>query len=488
MKVGRFGIVKKISNLYKKLNSLRLSQKNIDENLIEKKKLIEKLKELLIIDGSINIKYNEFKKIQNSWFKIGQVPRSQNTVLWNNFQHHIKNFYDYLHLNRKFKEIDLDHNLKEKEKIIFNAKKLVDNAYEFKVFKDFERLKKRWKYELGPVKKENQEELEKELETIENNLNIKRKEFELNKDSILNNNYSTKEILIKEIEALYQTEAKSIKNWQERIKIFDTIKNKIESSGPIPRKFQKIFWNNYKKVIREFYSRKNTFFKNIKNIYSENLKKQELLIEEIKTIIAKDDSEKERQNVISIQKQWKLIKPIPYKANEKNWKIFKDICDIYFQNISQNRNLEFKKNKDSELKQNQIIEKLDKFSGELIDIENICKEYLSINKTSLAKEKLFFDKIKNLLLKTDLNEKESQDKISEIKIKLMSIDQKKSEVYNINIKIDKLKKDLTQQENNLLFFNDKSKENKLLKTVLLKIENQKLDIEKLINEKKDLLK
>jgi hypothetical protein len=70
----------------------------------------------------------------------------------------------------------------------------------------------------------------------------------------------------------------------------------------------------------------------------------------------------------------------------------------------------------------------------------------------------------------------------------MSIDQKKSEVYNINIKIDKLKKDLTQQENNLLFFNDKSKENKLLKTVLLKIENQKLEIEKLINEKKDLLK
>ena len=52
-------------------------------------------------------------------FKIGNVPRSQNLILWNNFQHHIKNFYDYLHLNRKFKEIDLEHNLKEKEKIIF---------------------------------------------------------------------------------------------------------------------------------------------------------------------------------------------------------------------------------------------------------------------------------------------------------------------------------------------------------------------------------
>ena len=52
----------------------------------------------------------------------------------------------------------------------------------------------------------------------------------------------------------------------------------------------------------------------------------------------------------------------------------------------------------------------------------------------------------------------------------------------------KLKKELTQQENNLLFFNDKSKENKLLKSVHLKIENQKLEIEKIINTKKKLLK
>ena len=146
---------------------MKLGQKNLDDNLIEKKLLIEKLKDLLIVDGSINEKYNEFKKIQNSWFKIGQVPRSQNVIIWNNFQHHIKNFYDYLHLNRKFKEIDLDHNLKEKEKIIFNAKKLININDQFKALKDFERLKKRWKFELGPVKKENEDNLEKELKSIE---------------------------------------------------------------------------------------------------------------------------------------------------------------------------------------------------------------------------------------------------------------------------------------------------------------------------------
>ena len=467
---------------------MKLSQKNLDDNLIEKKDLIEKLKSLLIIDGSINEKYNEFKKIQNSWFKIGQVPRSQNVIIWNNFQHHIKNFYDYLHLNRKFKEIDLEHNLKEKEKIIFNAKKLTNINDQLKAFKDFERLKKRWKFELGPVKKEKEESLEEELKSIEEALNIKRKEFELNKDTILITNYNLKESLIKKIELLNQTELKSIKNWQEKIKTFESIKNEIDLAGPIPRKLKKIFWNNYKIVIREFYLSKNTFFKNIKKTYSDNLKKQDLLIEEIKIIITKDEEGKERQNVISIQKKWKLIKPVPYKANEKNWKIFKNICDIYFQKASQNRNLKHTKNKESEIKQDQLIEGLSEINGDSIELENVCKEYLSINKINSEKENLFFEKIKYLLIKEGFNEEESKIKINEMKSKFMSIDQKKSQVYKLNSNLDKLKKDLIQQENNLLFFNDKSKENKLLEAVHLKIKNQKLEIEKIINQKKDLLK
>ena len=467
---------------------MKTNQKNLDDNLTEKKLLIEKLKELLIIDGSINDKYKEFKKLQNSWFKIGNVPRSQNLILWNNFQHHIKNFYDYLHLNRKFKEIDLEHNLKEKEKIIFNAKKLINNNDQYKAFRDFERLKKRWKFELGPVKKENKEKLEKEIKSIEEKLFKKRKEFELNKDAILSTNFNTKENLIKEIESLHQTESKSIKDWQEKIKIFDSIKKNIEHTGPIPRKLKKTFWNNYKKVIREFYSTKNIFFKKIKKVYSENLKKQDTLIDEIIKISSKDDLEKERQNVISIQKQWKLIKPVPYKANEKNWKNFKNSCDIFFQKISQNKNIKTKENKKSEIKQNKLIQDLEKFNGELVGLENIFKEYFSVNKISSENEKIFFEKIKTQLIKQGLKEEESQNKLNEMKSKFMSEDQKNSEVYKLNLKLDKLKKELTQQENNLLFFNDKSKENKLLKSVHLKIENQKLEIEKIINTKKKLLK
>ena len=60
---------------------------NLDQNFDEKKELIEQLKNLINQDTSLNEKYNQFKKIQNSWFKIGPVPRIKSGIIWNNFQH-----------------------------------------------------------------------------------------------------------------------------------------------------------------------------------------------------------------------------------------------------------------------------------------------------------------------------------------------------------------------------------------------------------------
>ena len=70
---------------------------------------------------------------------------------------------------------------------------------------------------------------------------------------------------------------------------------------------------------------------------------------------------------------------------------------------------------------------------------------------------------------------EIENKISDIKSRLMSADQKNIELKNINNKIDSLKKEVSQQENNLSFFNENSKENKLLKTVHDKIKKNKMN-------------
>ena len=444
--------------------------KKIDtnQNLVEKEILINRLKNLIDDDISVGKKYQELKKIQNSWFKIGPVPRTKSKIVWNNFQHHIKNFYDYLHLNRKFKEIDLEHNRIQKEKILLHAKNLINSNDKIKIWKDFRRLKKRWNYELGPVEKKFEKELNSELEEIENEINKSKKHFEENRDSILEKNYDDIIVLLEKGKSLFEDKTESLKSWQRRISDFEKIKRQILNSGPIPKKLNKKFWTDYKKLIKEFYSQKNSFFKNLKKIYSHNIEKQFSLINEVEKILDNENPESLRSQIISIQKKWKLIKPVPYKVNKKNWLDFKSKCDIFFRKLNEKKNFNSKELIKSNEKQESIIEKLNSFSGKQKDLEKIIENFILTSVSNSKNEKIFYNKINSLFLNLGLNNLEIEKLITEIKTKCMSSDQINEEINTINQRLDVLKKELVQQENNLSFFNEESKENlnKMKKSLL----------------------
>jgi len=464
-----------------------LKKINTNQNLVEKEILIDRLKNLINDDISISKKYQELKKIQSFWFKTGPVPRTKSKIVWNNFQHHIKNFYDYLHLNRKFKEIDLEHNRIQKEKILLHAKDLINSNDKIKIWKDFQRLKKRWNYELGPVEKKFEKELNGELEEIEIEINKSKKIFEENRDSILEKNYDNIIILLEKGKSLIQDKSESLKSWQRKISDFEKIKRQILNSGPIPKKTNKKFWTDYKKLIKEFYSQKNSFFKNLKNVYSDNIQKQFSLINEVEKILDNENHESFRSQIISIQKKWKLIKPVPYKVNKKNWLDFKSKCDIFFRKLNEKKNFNSKELIKSTEKQESIIEKLNSFSGKQKDLEKIIENFILIGVSNSKNEKIFYNKINSLFLNLGLNNLEIEKLITEIKAKCMNSDQINQEINTINQRLDVLKKELVQQENNLSFFNEESKENKLLEKVHRKIDKNKIEIENLNKMKKSLL-
>jgi len=193
---------------------------DLSKNLKLKQNLINELKELINLDTTMNEKYLGFKEIQNKWLKIGPVPRIQSEIIWNTFQHHIKNFYDYLHLNRKFKEIDIKYNLDKKKETIEQAKKLIVIEDKVKASKYLERLNKKWKFEIGPTKKENEIILNEEFKRVGNLIKENKIEFDKNKDSILEENYLKIENLINEIREIVETEIASTGEWQKNITSF----------------------------------------------------------------------------------------------------------------------------------------------------------------------------------------------------------------------------------------------------------------------------
>ena len=71
----------------------------------------------------------------------------------------------------------------------------------------------------------------------------------------------------------------------------------------------------------------------------------------IEELTSNDDLNTNRKEVVSLQLEWKKINPVPYKINQKNWKKFKTICDVFF-------------NKINHQKSNQLIKKLQKSYSE----------------------------------------------------------------------------------------------------------------------------
>ena len=463
--------------------------KNIDlsKNLKIKKDLINKLKELINLDMKMNEKYLGFKDIQNQWFKTGAVPRADNVILWNTFQHHIKNFYDYLHLNRKFKEIDVKYNLEQKKETIEQAKKLIDIEDKIRATKYFERLNKKWKFEIGPTKKEDEIKLKEKFYSVGEQILENKKEFDKNRDSIINDNYLKKINLLNEIQNLIQKEDNSTKEWQTKIKSFDRIKSEIEISGPIPTKEKKKYWSNYKNIIRLFYSKKNEYFKNLKKTYKENINKQESIIKKAESLDSSENLEKNKKEIIILQKNWKTIKPIPYKVNEKNWKLFKSICDEFFKKIHEIKTLKSKELIKNEEEQIKILKKIENFDKK-DDINILIEDWKKTGNISSGNEIEFNKRVKKVFIKSGLTEKDSIEKLLKIKIGSMNQSQKDSEINTLNKKLEILKKELTLLENNISFFNDKLKENKMLDKSRNEIQSKKNEIETLIQQKNILKK
>lgn len=459
--------------------------RNIDlkKNLENKKVLIENLKNLLNLDNKMNEKYLEFKKIQDEWFKIGPVPRVDNGIVWNNFQHHIKNFYDYLHLNRKFKEIDIKYNLEQKETVIKQAEELLRNEDKIRSYKYFERLNKRWKYEIGPTKKENESKLNEKFSEIGKEIQKNKKEFDLNKDSILAENLLKKESHLNEIKNLISKECNNTKDWQRKIKEFERIKKILETTGPIPSNKKNDYWKKYKDTIKDYYSSKNIFYKNLKRIYKENIEKQEILLGKAKILKNTENLEQNKKEIIILQKEWKKINPVPYKVNEKNWKQFKSICNQFFNKIDEEKVIKIREIKKNQKNQNKFIREIE-INSSNINLEELLKKWESLGQKSKENE-IKFEKYVLKKLKSDgLSVEQSKIKLFEIKTQTMSSNEKDKKILILNKELEKLKKEVSTLENNLSFFNEKSKENKMLNKVYKDIEKNKLNIQNIISQKK----
>ncbi|HPE83040.1 MAG TPA: DUF349 domain-containing protein [Aequorivita sp.] len=465
-------------------------KKDLQANLDKRWELIEELKGLLSAEENINTTYNHFKEIQEKWHMAGAIPRDKYNTVWNTYHHHVENFYDFLHLNREFRDLDFKHNLDSKLKIITRAEELGQETDINKAFRELQMLHKMWKEDIGPVAKEYRDEVWDKFSEATKVIHDKRQEQLAEMEKDFEANYEKKKQLVEEIKKAAENTKPSHQSWQEAIKKVQELRDAFFNTGRVPRANNKEIWKAFKDATGNFNHQKNSFYKNQKKEQYTNLEQKRELIKIAEENKDSEDFDATTALMKKIQNDWKSIGHVPRKDSDKIWKRFKKACNHYFDRLHAQKN---EANQEEmvhfEAKQ-AMLDKLTSFelSGDhKVDVKAIKEKIAAwkeigrvpYNKRNI--EQKFNKTLDGLFAKLDLGKKETE--LIKFDNKLNTLvnreDDRKlqNEHFFISKKIDETKDEIRQLENNLGFFHHVDENNPLVKEVHKNIARHKEQLE-----------
>jgi hypothetical protein len=136
-------IQKRINEFYNKLKT------DLKDNLENKKKLIEKVKELAVQQTKNSKEWdsiaNQFKNYQAEWKKIGHVPKKENDKIWKEFRSYFDVFFDKRNEFLKIEKDNNKENYDSKLELIETAKKYVENIKNDSNPLLIKKLQEKWK-------------------------------------------------------------------------------------------------------------------------------------------------------------------------------------------------------------------------------------------------------------------------------------------------------------------------------------------------------
>ncbi|WP_299899681.1 DUF349 domain-containing protein [uncultured Aquimarina sp.] len=461
-------------------------KKDLQVNLQKRLDIIEELKGLLNVEENINSTYNHFKEIKERWHNAGPIPRDKYNTVWNTYHHHTENFYDFLHLNRDFRDLDFKHNLEQKLKIIERATELAQETDVNRAFRELQILHKMWKEDLGPVAKEYREPIWEKFSALTKQIHENRQEFFKVQDKVYEQNLVVKQGIINKIIEVSSDHPKNHNGWQQKIKEIEALREDFFKAGKVPLSANEETWSHFKSAVRDFNRNKNAFYKGLKKDQFDNLNKKMELIK-----IAEDNKDSDDFSVTTplmkkIQADWKKIGHVPRKDSDRIWKRFKDACNFYFDRIHAEKNEANKEELVSYEKKLAHIEALKelKLSGDPKNDLDIIKENIktwkSLGRVPYKKRNIESDYHKVLDgFFEQLNLSRQETEMIKYENKLNSLANQsddralRNEQNFIRKKIEEVHNEIRQLENNLQFFKNTDDSNPLVIDVRKNIEKHK---------------
>ncbi len=471
----------------KKTDYNKIQEAEKYENLKKKYDIIDKIKDLVNREESINKTFHDFRSLQNEWHSIGVVPQTSLKDLWENYHHYVEIFYDYIKINKELRDLDLKKNLEAKVLLCEKAEELLLEPNPVNAFRSLQDFHNQWR-EIGPVPQESKNEIWERFKEATSQINKRHHEyFEKQKDE-QKKNLDAKIALCEEVDAINMLEIKNFKEFDERADKVVELQKMWRTIGFAPKKQNNKVYQRFREACDTFFEKKRGFYADNKELQLNNLQLKTELCMQAEALQESTDWKATSDALIKLQREWKEIGPVPRKQSERCWKRFRKACDHFF-----NRKTEFFAALDTSYEDNlkaklAIIDELEKFDPgtdvqaafeRLKELQrkwteigfvpfNLKTEITNKYRAAINKE---FDKLK--IGDEDKSILKYKTKLDNLKANPKASRKVRNERDKFFTKIKQLEGDIVLWENNIGFFAKSTNADTMIKEVEEKIDNAK---------------
>ena len=280
-----------------------------EQNYRTKLAIIDELKELVDSDETLNHTFNKFRELQQRWKETGPVPLQQVKDLWETYNLHVENFYNFIKINKELRDLDLKKNYEQKAALCEQAEALVLEPSVIEAFHKLQKLHDAWR-ETGPVANEFKETLWERFKAASSRINKQHQEH---------------------FEALKAQPSTTRKEWNKASERLLEIQKTWKTIGFAPKKDNNRIYERFRAACDKFFEAKRAFYAGVKTEMEHNLQLKVELCEQAEALSESEDWKATTEELIALQARWKEIGAVSRRHSDVVWKRFRVACDKFFE-------------------------------------------------------------------------------------------------------------------------------------------------------------
>ena len=481
---------KEALNVIKEKKAVLLAAQEAERqnNFEQKAKILDEIKTLAADTDNVNRTFNRFKELQQEFKNVGEVPPTVATEQWKQYQEAVEAYYDQLKINKELRDYDFKKNLEIKQLICEEAEKLTEETDIIVAFKRLQDLHEKWR-EVGPVAKDIREEIWGRFKDASAIINKKYQVYFEERKNREQENENAKTAICERIEALDFESLKSYSAWDEMTKVILEAQEDWKKLGFASKKMNNVLFARFRETCDKFFEMKANYFKNIKDDLASNLEKKIALCEKAEALKDSTDWKKTTDEFVALQKEWKTIGAVAKKHSEVVWRRFLAACDYFFEEkkkktsgVRQTEQANLKLKKEVIAKLGAIAEDTPREEA-IKQVKELMAQWQEIGHVPYREKDKVYEtyraKVDELYKRFDMRGSQARMSNFEDSVNEMSGDENKlyRERERLMRNYEQKRNELNTYENNMGFFNSKSKSgDSMLRELERKIQRIKEEI------------